>query len=162
MAGEIGKTNAMRMLDAAGISYGTKAYEVDEEDLSGAAVARKIGLAADEVFKTLVLRSASGEVVVACLPVSAELDRKALAAVAGCKSVEMAPLKDLLPLTGYLRGGCSPIGMKKPYPVFLDETALLHERIAVSAGIRGLQLTIAPEDLAAFVGARLCDIATFA
>jgi Cys-tRNA(Pro)/Cys-tRNA(Cys) deacylase len=161
MHGEIGKTNAMRMLDAAGISYGTKVYEVDEGDLSGETVARRIGLSTDEVFKTLVLRSAAGEVVVACLPVSAELDLKALAAAAGCKSVEMAPLKDLLPLTGYVRGGCSPIGMKKPYAVFLDETALLHDRIAVSAGVRGLQLTISPADLAGYVGARICDIGTF-
>ncbi len=158
MGADHAKTNAMRMLDAAGIPYGTLAYVVDEEDLSGASVAKKVGLSADEVFKTLVLRSHAGEVVVACLPVSAELDLKALAAAAGCKSVELAPLKELLPLTGYIRGGCSPIGMKKSYPVFLDETALLYDHIAVSAGVRGLQVRLSPEDLARFVGARFCEI----
>jgi len=159
MSANHAKTNALRMLDAAGIPYGMLSYDVDEEDLSGESVAHKVGLSADEVFKTLVLRSHAGDVIVACLPVSAELDLKALAAAAGCKSVEMAPLKDLLPLTGYIRGGCSPIGMKKPYPVYLDETALLFDRIAVSAGIRGLQALLSTEDLVRFVGAHVCRIA---
>lgn len=156
---EPAKTNAMRRLDAAGIPYGTAAYEVDEDDLSGESVARKVGLSPDEVFKTLVLRGAGGEIVVACIPVSAEVDRKALAAAAGCKSLDLLPLKELLPVTGYVRGGCSPVGMRRPYPTFLDETAVLFDRIAVSAGVRGLQLLVRPADLAAFVDARFAAIA---
>lgn len=159
MGAEHPKTNAMRMLDAAGIAYGTVEYEVDEDDLSGESVARKVGLEPDRVFKTLVVRSDGGELIVACVPVSTELDLKALAAASGRKSVAMIPVKDLLPLTGYVRGGCSPIGMKKPYPTYFDETALLHESIAISAGMRGRQLLIPPEDLLRFVGGVTCDIA---
>ena len=159
MSAEHPKTNAMRILDASGIAYGSVEYEVDEEDLSGESVARKVGLEPDRVFKTLVLRSDGGELLVACVPVSTELDLKALAAASGRKSVAMIQVKDLLPLTGYVRGGCSPIGMKKPYPTYFDETVLLHERIAVSAGIRGRQLLISPEDLLRFIGGLTCDIA---
>ena len=159
MGTEHPKTNAMRMLDAAGVAYGSVEYDVDEDDLSGESVARKVGLEPDRVFKTLVVRSDGRDLLVACVPVSTELDLKALAAASGRKSVAMIPVKDLLPLTGYVRGGCSPIGMKKPFPTYFDETALLHESIAISAGMRGRQLLIPPEDLLRFVGGVTCDIA---
>ena len=159
MGAEHPKTNAMRMLDAAGIAYESIEYEVDESDLSGESVARKVGVDSDRVFKTLVLRSDAGDHLVACVPVSTELDLKSLASASCRKSVAMIPVKDLLSLTGYVRGGCSPVGMKKSFPTYFDETVLLHDRIAVSAGIRGLQLLIAPEDLLRFVGGVSCDIA---
>ena len=141
------KTNALRILDGLGIAYRTIAYEVDEEDLSAESVAAKVGLDPERVFKTLALRGASGAVFLACVPAGSELDLKKAARAAGEKSVDMLPLKELQPTTGYVRGGCSPIGAKRKFPVYLDETATLFEEISVSAGQRGLQVLLAPEEL---------------
>ncbi len=152
------KTNAMRLLDAAGVKYETDTYEVDEGDLSGTHAAEMMGADADTVFKTLVTKNAAGEARVFVIPVAYELDLKKCAAASGDKSLAMLHQKELLPLTGYVRGGCSPIGMKKKFPTYIDESALLFDLIRVSAGMRGLQLVITPDDLAAFVGAKFCDI----
>jgi len=141
------KTNALRILDGLGIAYRTIAYEVDEEDLSAESVAAKVSLDPERVFKTLALRGASGAVFLACVPAGSELDLKKAARAAGEKSVDMLPLKELQPTTGYVRGGCSPIGAKRKFPVYLDETATLFEEISVSAGQRGLQVLLAPEEL---------------
>ncbi|PIQ28725.1 Cys-tRNA(Pro) deacylase [bacterium (Candidatus Blackallbacteria) CG17_big_fil_post_rev_8_21_14_2_50_48_46] len=147
------KTNAARILDALEIEYSLLSYAVDESDLSAPAVAQKIGLEAAQTFKTLVAKGDKTGIVMACLPGDAELDLKALALASGNKRVELVPLKEVLPLTGYIRGGVSPLGAKKPYPVFLDELAQVFEKIAVSAGQRGLQLFLAPEDLQRATGA---------
>ena len=152
------KTNAMRMLDAAGISYQVYEYAVDENDLSGTHIADEIGLAHDMVFKTLVARGDKTGPVVFCIPVDLEIDLKKAARVTGNKRVEMIQVKELLALTGYIRGGCSPIGMKKNYPVYMDITAKDHPEITVSAGVRGAQLLISSEKLVSFVGATLCPL----
>lgn len=144
---KIGKTNAIRILDTAKVEYSLKAYTVNEDDLLGVHVAQQLGLDPDTVFKTLVLKGDKTGHLVACIPVAATLDLKALARVSGNKSVEMAHVKDLFALTGYIRGGCSPIGMKKKFPTFFDETIILFDRIYVSAGQRGLQVSLAPDDL---------------
>lgn len=141
------KTNAMRLLDAAGISYRAVEYEYDESDLGGRHVAEVTGMDPDQVFKTLVAKGERKGVLVFCIPVSCTLDLKKAAAAAGDKKVEMIHIKELFGLTGYIRGGCSPIGMKKKYSVFIDETAILYEQIAVSGGARGLQMVLAPGDL---------------
>jgi len=142
------KTNAARILDAAGIHYELREYQVDEDDLSAPRVAAKIGLPAEQVFKTLVARGDRNGVLMACIPANAELDLKAIAAVSGNKKVELVAVKEVLGLTGYIRGGVSPIGGRKPYPFYLDETADLWDVISVSAGVRGCQMLIAPDDLA--------------
>lgn len=147
------KTNAVRLLEAAGIDFSLGEYEVDEEDLSGVHAAELIGMPSEQVFKTLVARGDRNGIAVFCIPVAEELDLKRAAAASGNKSLEMVHVKELLPLTGYIRGGCSPIGMKKRYPTYIDETCILFDRIAVSAGRRGLQLLIAPDDLCRFVDA---------
>lgn len=147
------KTNAMRMLDAAGISYQVMEYEVDEHDLSGVHVAQTIGQDPDTVFKTLVLKGERMGYLVCCIPVAEELDLKKLAKAAGDKKVELIPVKDLLSVTGYIRGGCSPIGMKKKYPTYIEETAILFDEIAVSAGVRGAQIVIQPDTLRQFTDA---------
>ncbi|MGI5883374.1 MAG: Cys-tRNA(Pro) deacylase [Candidatus Spyradocola sp.] len=152
-------TNAMRLLKAAGIEFETREYEVDENDLSGVHAAEVLGLPPEEVFKTLVLRGEKQGILVCVLPVELEVDLKKLAKEAGDKKVEMIHMKELLPLTGYIRGGCSPVGMKKKYPTFLDETCELCERISVSAGQRGVQMLLRPEDLARYTEAKICDIA---
>ncbi len=152
------KTNAMRLLEQAGIEYRVCEYEYDENDLNGMHAAEKTGMPPDQVFKTLVVRGAKKGLFVFCIPVSAELDLKKAARAAGDKNVEMIHVKELLPLTGYIRGGCSPIGMKKPYPVCLDESAVLYPEIGVSAGERGVQLVLSPEALADYLGAKLVDI----
>ncbi|MCX7044540.1 MAG: Cys-tRNA(Pro) deacylase [Candidatus Sumerlaeota bacterium] len=141
------KTNAVRILDRIGIAYELREYEVDESDLSAPTVARKVGLPLERVFKTLVARGDAAGVLLACLPGGEELDLKALAAASGNKRVELAPLREVQPLTGYVRGGVSPIGTKKPYPFILDESALAFPFISVSAGMRGLQMRVAPGDL---------------
>lgn len=141
------KTNAARQLDELGIGYELLSYEVDESDLSAPSVAKKIGLEAAQTFKTLVARGERSGVLLACLPGDAELDLKALARSSGDKKVELVALKEVQPLTGYIRGGVSPLGLMKPFPVLLDELAQVYERIAVSAGIRGLQLYLNPQDL---------------
>lgn len=152
------KTNAMRILDKAGISYEVKEYTVDESDLSGTHIAHEVGMEYESVFKTLVARGDKSGVIVLCIPVHKELDLKKAAKVSGNKKVEMVQVKELLPLTGYIRGGCSPVGMKKKYPTFIDESCLTREIIAVSAGIRGGQILIEPKILTDFVGASLCAL----
>jgi Cys-tRNA(Pro)/Cys-tRNA(Cys) deacylase len=148
----------LRLLDAAGIDYEAREYPVDESDLSGLHAAELLGIPAERVFKTLALRGAGGAYYVCCIPVAEELDLKKAARLAGEKNVSLLPLRELQPVTGYLRGGCSPIGMKKTFPTFIDETAELFDRIAVSAGLRGLQVILAPGDLLAFTGALLGDL----
>lgn len=152
------KTNAARLLDGLRIIYELKEYDVDENDLSAESVAAKVGLPAEQVFKTLVVRGDKSGVIMACIPGAAELDLKKLAAASGNKRAEMAPLKEVLPLTGYIRGGVSPIGAKKKYPVFLDESALQWSFLSVSAGIRGCQLLLAPAALIQATGAKVCPI----
>jgi Cys-tRNA(Pro)/Cys-tRNA(Cys) deacylase len=153
------KTNAARILDAAGIHYELREYTVDENDLSAPRVAEKIGMPPEQVFKTLVARGDRSGVLMASIPANAELDLKALAAASGNKKVELVAVKEVLPVTGYIRGGVSPIGVKKPYPFYLDETAILFDIISVSAGVRGCQLILAPDDLVRIAEARHCPIA---
>ena len=151
-------TNAMRLLKQAGIEYGTSEYEVDESDLSGVHAARMLGIDPDCMFKTLVTRGEKKGIYVFCIPVAEELDLKKCAAVTGDKKIEMIHVKELLALTGYIRGGCSPIGMKKKYPTWIDETAVLSDRIYVSAGMRGQQIILEPEALRAFIDAEFADL----
>src|SRR5947208_4013793 len=134
------KTNAVRILEAAGILYELRQYEVDEDDLSAPRVAEKIGMPPEQVFKTLVARGDRGGVLMACIPANAELDLKALAAASGNKKVELVAVKEVLGLTGYIRGGVSPIGTRKAYPLYLDETVDLWDVISVSAGVRVCQM----------------------
>lgn len=142
-----GKTNACRQLDQAKIPYDLAAYEVDEDDLSAETVAAKIGWPACQVYKTLAARGDKTGVLLAVIATPQSLDLKALASASGNKKVELLPLKEVLPVTGYIRGGVSPIGTKKRFPVYLDETARAFDRISISAGTRGLQLLLAPADL---------------
>ena len=151
-------TNAMRLLTTAKIPFDTVEYEVDEEDLSGVHTAHVLGTDPDCMFKTLVCRDDKGGYFVFCIPVAYELDLKKCAAAAGVKRVEMIHVKELLPLTGYIRGGCSPIGMKKKFPTLIDETATMYDRIYVSAGQRGCQLYLSPTDLAEYVDAKFADL----
>ena len=151
-------TNAMRLLTQAGIPFDISEYSVDESDLSGVHAAAMLGVDADCVFKTLVVRGERKGICVFVIPVAEELDMKKCASAMGDKKVEMIHVKELLGLTGYVRGGCSPIGMKKKYPTFIDEIATLFERIYVSAGLRGQQLIINPEDLRAYTGASFADL----
>lgn len=147
------KTNVMRLLDAAGIAYRAAEYEYDESDLSGKHAAEQLDFPAEQVFKTLVARGDRTGPVVFCIPVLDELDLRRAAAVSGNKKVELIHLKELLPLTGYLRGGCSPIGMKKKFPTYIDETCVLFDEIAVSAGARGKQIILSPGDLISYTSA---------
>lgn len=149
----IQKTNAARLLDAAGIPYTLVPYEVDEQHLEASHVAAQLGEDLDRVFKTLVLRGDRNGLFVCVVPGSMEVDLKVAARISGNKSCEMIHVKELLPLTGYIRGGCSPIGMKKALPTFVHESALLWDSIFISAGVRGLQVCIAPDALIRFVGA---------
>lgn len=152
------KTNAVRILEAKGINFTTHEYSVDEDDLSGETVARKIGAEPDEVFKTLVTEGDKNGINVFVIPVTAELNLKKAAAASGNKKVELIKMKDLFDLTGYIRGGCSPIGMKKPYPVYLDELSGLFDYIYISAGTRGMQMRIKPEDIISAVNAATADL----
>ncbi len=152
------KTNAMRRLDAAKIPYEVKEYTVDENDLSGVHIAKEIGLPFEQVFKTLTARGDKTGVLVFCLPVDKEIDLKKAATVTGNKRIELLPVKELLSVTGYVRGGCSPIGMKKKYPTFIHASAQNFDRITVSAGIKGAQLLLSPIALADFVDAKFCEI----
>ena len=153
------KTNAARMLDSMGIHYELREYQVDEDDLSAPHVAEAVGMPPEQVFKTLVARGDRTGVLMACIPANTELDLKALAAASGNKKVELVAMKEVLPLTGYIRGGVSPVGTRKPYPLYLDETADLWDVISVSAGLRGCQMLLAPADLARAVDAQRCAIA---
>ena len=152
------KTNALRLITQAGIPHRTASYDFDAHDLSGAKAAAAIGMPPEQVFKTLVARGDKTGVVVFCIPVLCTLDLKKAAKVSGNKKVEMVHMNELLPLTGYIRGGCSPIGMKKTYPTFIDETAELFDEIAVSAGARGQQILLAPGDLINYVPMTSCDL----
>ncbi|MCI8958399.1 MAG: Cys-tRNA(Pro) deacylase [Lachnospiraceae bacterium] len=152
------KTNVMRLLEAAGIPYRSMEYEVDEQDLSGIHVANQLGQDPDTCFKTLVLKGEKTGYLVCCIPVAEELDLKKAARAAGDKKVEMIPMKDLLAVTGYIRGGCSPVGMKKRFPTYIDETAELFDEIAVSAGMRGVQVLVSPQALGLYVGAEFCEL----
>lgn len=152
------KTNAMRLLDQARVPYRAAEYAYDEKDLNGLHAAEGIGMPPEQIFKTLVARGDKRGYLVFCIPVCCELDLKKAAKAAGDKKVELIHVKELLPLTGYIRGGCSPIGMKKPFPTFLDETAILHDEIGVSAGCRGCQLLLHPEAFLSYVNPSLCDL----
>lgn len=157
MAG-LAKTNAARLLDKARIEYELVPYEVDENDLAADHVARSLGEDINQVFKTLVLHGDKSGHFVCVIPGNCEVDLKKAAKAAGAKKAEMIHVKELLPLTGYIRGGCSPIGMKKPFPTFFHRTALDHDIIYVSAGVRGLQLKIGPSDLIRYIGATVTDV----
>lgn len=152
------KTNAVRIVQQAKISCIEQFYEYDESDLSGIHAASAMGLPAEQVFKTLVARGDRTGIHVFCIPVCCELDLKKAARAAGDKSMELVAVKELLGLTGYIRGGCSPVGMKKKYPTHIDETAILYDCIAVSAGERGHQMLVPPDALAALVGAEYYDL----
>lgn len=152
------KTNAVRLVEHAGISCREVFYEFDEQDLNGNHAAHAIGKPAEEVFKTLVARGERTGINVFCIPVCFELDLKKAAKAAGDKNMELIPVKELLALTGYIRGGCSPVGMKKHYPTYFDETCQLYDEIAVSAGARGHQMLVPPEELAQLVNAKLVDL----
>ncbi len=152
------KTNVARILDGLKISYQLREYEVDESDLSAENVARKVAIPLKQVFKTLVVYGDKTGVLLACIPGGNELNLKALATISGNKKVEMVPLKDVQKLTGYIRGGVSPLGTKKKYDIYLDESMILWPYIAISAGIRGCQVLIAPNDLADATKGKMCTI----
>ncbi len=152
------KTNAMRLFDAAGISYTSHTYDASDGSIDGVSVAHKLGEEPERVFKTLVTVGASRNYYVFVLPVENELDLKKAARTVKEKSIEMIPVKDINKVTGYIRGGCSPIGMKKQYPTVVDETAILFDTIIFSGGKIGFQIEMAPDDLFALIGAQACDI----
>ena len=152
------KTTAMRLLEAAKIPFEIMEYAVDESDLSGLSTARKTGKDPSQIFKTLVFSGEKQGYGVCCIPACEELDLKKTARAFGEKKVEMLHVKDLLKVTGYIRGGCSPVGMKKAFPTVIDETATLFDKIYVSAGVRGIMLGIDPAALAEYVGAKLLDV----
>lgn len=152
------KTNAMRLLEQANIAFTAIEYEVDENDLSGVHVAKQIDVPVEQVFKTLVAKGEKKGYLVFCIPVAEELNLKKVATIVGDKKIELVPVKDLLNLTGYIRGGCSPVGMKKKFPTYVDETAILFDEITVSAGVRGCQLVVEREKLIDYLGATLCDL----
>lgn len=155
---KIKKTNAARILDKLGIDYEIKTYEVDEDDLSAVHVAQVVGMDISKVFKTLVTRGDKTGVIMAVIGGADELNLKALAKASGNKHVEMIALKELFPLTGYVRGGCSPLGAKKNYPVFIDSRALEQEKISISAGQRGMQIIISPKDLVTAANATVANL----
>ena len=155
---KVQKTNAMRLLDSAGINYSMASYDYDESDLSGVHAAHELGVSEDVVFKTLVTRGDGNAFFVFVIPVAESLDLKKAAKASGNKSIELIHVKEILDITGYIRGGCSPIGMKKAYPTFIDETAILFEKIYFSAGKRGVQIILNPETLAEVSNAEFCDL----
>lgn len=155
------KTNAMRELERGGVAYTVVTYDTTNEDLStgvGVRISEMLGEDPDSAFKTLVTTTPSGGHVTCCIPVAEELDLKKAAAAAGEKTLQMMHVRDLEPTTGYVRGGCTPVGMKKQFPILIDETAQLFEEISISGGRRGLSLTVNPEELAHFLGATFADI----
>ena len=153
------KTNAARLLDGLHIAYELRPYEVNPDDLTAISVAKKIGMPPEQVFKTLLAHTGTGEHVFAVIPGDAELDLKKLAHAAGAKKAELAALKEVQPLTGYVRGGVTALAARKDYPVFIDETAILFNAIAVSAGVRGTQIVLNPEDYIRVVRATAGEIA---
>jgi Cys-tRNA(Pro)/Cys-tRNA(Cys) deacylase len=155
------KTNAARILDSLGIPYELRAYEVDPEDLSAETVAQKIGMPLEQVWKTLVARGDRHGVCLAVVPANGQLDLKALAKLTGDRKTDTVPLKEVQPLTGYIRGGVTALGGKKDYPVFVDETIILYDVVSISAGQRGLQILIAPEDYLKAVKATVGPITRF-
>ena len=158
MAKKLEKTNAARLLDRARIAYDLVPYEVDENNLAATHVAEQLGEPIEQVFKTLVLKGDRNGFLVCVVPGNGEVDLKKAARASGNKSVAMIPMKELLPTTGYIRGGCTPIGMKKRFPTFLHTTVLDFEHIYISAGVRGLQLRIAPTDLVQYTEAEVTDL----
>ena len=152
------RTNAMRLLDAENIKYRTAEYEYDENDLSGVKVARSLNMPEEMLFKTLVTKGDKNGYNVFCIPVAEELDLKKAAHCTKNKKIEMLHVKDLLSVTGYIRGGCSPIGMKKKFPTFIDESAILFDEISISAGVRGCQIIANPEDIAKYVDAEFIEV----
>ena len=152
------KTNAIRLVEKANIPCEEKFYVYSEDDLSGAHAAQVLGIPEEQVFKTLVARGVKTGINVFCIPVCCELDLKKAAKAAGDKNMELVAVKELLGLTGYIRGGCSPVGMKKKYPTYIDELCLLCDRIALSAGERGHQMLVPPEPVAELVGASIVDL----
>ena len=158
LSDKLKKTNAARFLDKLKIEYEIREYEVDESDLSAENVARKVGLPLERIFKTLVARGDKTGVIMAVVSGAAEVDLKALAAVSGNKKAEMVHLNEVLPLTGYIRGGVSPLGAKKNYPVYLDRTALAQATISISAGMRGIQIFLSPAELMRATHAVVGDI----
>ena len=155
---KIAKTNAARLLDAARIEYSLVPYEVDESNLAADHVAEQLGEPIERVFKTRVLRGDRTGICVCVVPGDLEVDLKSAARVSGNKSAEMIQVKELLPTTGYIRGGCSPIGMRKQFPTYIHETCILYDTIYVSAGVRGLQICIAPDDLISMSGAEIAEL----
>jgi Cys-tRNA(Pro)/Cys-tRNA(Cys) deacylase len=153
------KTNAVRLLDKLGVKYDLREYEVDPEDLSAETVAAKIGLPAEQVFKTLVAEGDREGICMAVIPGNAQLSLKLLAAATGDRKIETVALKELQPLTGYIRGGVTALAAKKDFPVIVDETAQLYDVISISAGMRGMQILIAPDDYLKAVNGRYADIA---
>lgn len=158
MAKKIDKTNAARLLDKAKVAYELIPYTVDEDNLAATHVAEELGEDIATVFKTLVLRGDRAGLFVCVIPGDKEVDLKAAARVSGNKKADLIAMKELLPTTGYIRGGCSPIGMKKPLPTFIHSSCLEHDRIYISAGVRGLQIAIAPTDLITYVGATVSEL----
>ena len=152
------KTNACRLLDQLGIPYRTQEYTVDPNDLTAPTVAAEIGMPVEQVYKTLLCRMASGEHVLAVIAGDAELDLKKLASAAGEKKADLAPLKDLEPLTGYLRGGCTAMASKRAFPVYVDEMLQLHDQVSVSAGMRGMQILLRPADYLRAASATVVDL----
>ena len=160
MAKKIDKTNAARLLDQAGVEYELIPYVVDENNLAAEHIAEQLEEPIEQVFKTLVLCGDKTGHFVCVIPGCCEVDLKKAAKVSGNKKVEMLPLKDLLPTTGYIRGGCSPIGMKKQFPTFVNETSMLFDKIALSGGARGVQVILNPDELIDFIGASYEDLTT--
>ena len=152
------KTNALRLIEKAGINCRVAEYDFDENDLNGMHAAEGIGMPPEQIFKTLVAQSDNSEYFVFCIPVCCELDLKKAAIATKCKKIELIPVKELQPLTGYMRGGCSPVGMKKKFPTIIDETAVLYDEIGVSAGQRGAQMLLSPDDLIQYCEMKTADI----
>ena len=155
---KIAKTSAARSLNSAHVAYELIPYDVDESDLGAQHIADQLGENIEQVFKTLILQGDKTGHLVCVIPGAEEADLKKAARVSGNKKVDLIPMKELLPTTGYIRGGCSPVGMKKPFPTYIDETCILYDYIYVSAGVRGLQFKIDPQALVGFVGAEIVDL----
>ena len=157
---KIAKTNAARLLDRAGIEYSLIPYELDENDLAAGHIASQLSEPIEQVFKTLVLSGDRSGYFVCVVPGDSEVDLKAAAKVSGNKKCDLIPMKELLPVTGYIRGGCSPVGMKKHFPTFFHSSATEYPYIYISAGVRGLQFKVAPSDIIAYTGAVCADLIT--